>query len=166
MDRRLVLVVALLVGLAMACSDDPSTTDVARDDDGDIVESDDLGVFRIQVGDCLLLPGAAAVEVSTLEAVPCPEPHGGEVFALFDVAGGPDDPFPGDLEVAARAEAGCIERFDAHTGLDFMTDPDWDLTYLHPNQASWEGLDDREVVCVATPLGGGSTTEMLPVAAG
>lgn len=137
MSKLLLVVVALTV-CATACTSS-SNTDAVRDASGDIVASDDVGVFRLQAGDCVVLPAenpedsAEVEEVESLAGVPCTDPHDAEVIGMYvmdDVA------FPGDQAVIAEAEVECVKMFDAVTGLDFVTDLDWNLNSLFPTEES------------------------------
>lgn len=157
MSKLLFVVVALTV-FATACSSS-STTDAVRDESGEIVASDEVGVFRLQTGDCVVLPAEEADEVESLEGVPCSDPHDGEVLGMHLMT---DVTFPGDDAVIAEAEVECLAMFDAVTGLDFVTDPDWNLNSLFPTEDSWDRLDDREIVCLAIPLDAQLTTNLIP----
>ena len=74
----------------------------------------------------------------------CAQPHQGEVFAVYDLAGA----WPGDDAVARQAEQGCQDRFDKYTS---STDSDIQLFYLQPVKSSWSV--DRGVTCIATKSG-------------
>lgn len=161
MKKHLLIIVAAAVFVAGACSSD-SQSDATRDETGEITEQEDIGVFRIRTGDCLLLPGELASQVETLEAIPCTEPHSGEVLTTTTIPGSNDAEFPGLDAVIDQAEQDCLREFEAITGNDFMTDPDWDMTFLYPTQESWDQLDDREIVCIVRPLEGGTTTTLIP----
>lgn len=120
------------------------TADPVRDDEGAIVEAEaNADVFSITVGDCTNDGDLTASEVSSVEAVPCDEPHDNEVYAAFDVEG---DEFPGSDEIQTIASEGCLEKFQPFVGaayeesrLDF-----WPMT---PTESSW-GQGDREVLCL------------------
>ena len=162
MPRLLPLLLVPAAVLTAGCTA-AGEQDATRDETtGEIVENEEVGVFRLQVGDCLVMPsgGIAGEEVETMEAIPCGEPHDGEVLALVTVPGDEDAPFPGQAAVSTQAQEDCVAEFQTATGRDFMTDPDWDLTFLSPTADSWAFGDDREIVCIATPLDGGLTTEL------
>ncbi len=142
---------ALALGfVATACSaaDSDETT---RDENGAVVESGDVGVFAIQVGDCFGDLGTG--EISAATAVPCADPHLNEVYALFDM---PDGDFPGDAAITTAWQEGCLERFDAFVGLDFASSI-YDITPLTPTATSW-AQGDREIVCMVQPVSGENTT--------
>lgn len=119
-----------------------------RGDDGEIIEGGGLGALRMQNGDCFNLPDAD--QVASLEGVPCGDPHDAEVYALFDI---PGTTFPGDAAVVTAAETGCYDRFEGFVGHDYETSA-LDFYFLHPLEASWTELDDREVVCAIVSYAG------------
>lgn len=118
------------------------TTGVERDDEGRIVEGGSLSVFDLRVGDCLDdVPDDE--EFRSLPAVPCADPHEGEVYAVFDLpAGG----FPGVTEVADLAEAGCNDRADVLPPA-VVSDVTLGLFTITPSEESWD-TGDREVSCL------------------
>ena len=160
--RRLPMITLLTVLVSTACSS-AAEQDATRDDAGDITESEDIGVFRLQEGDCLMLPdgGVGGEVVETMAAVPCSEPHSGEVLAVVVVDGDDGAEFPGAAAVDDVAMTECLGAFERVTGNDFMTDPDWDMTSLNPSADSWNLADDREIVCIVTPLDGSLTTQTV-----
>jgi hypothetical protein len=118
--------------------------DTTRDDSGAIVEEGELGAFRIRIGDCI--GGDLADQVESVEGVPCDGPHQLEVYYAFNLPEG-DGTFPGDLAVAEQAEEGCFNAFEPFVGLNYA-ESIYDFTTLTPTQGSWDGLDDREVLCM------------------
>ena len=132
-----------------ACGGGTSTADeTTRNDNGDVVEGGDLGVFTMSLGDCV--QDSLSSEVQSLEAVPCAEEHDLEVFALFDM---PDGDFPGDAAVDAAAEAGCLERFEGYVGIAYEQSV-YAYTYLTPLETGWNEIDDREIVCLLGRIDG------------
>lgn len=98
-------------------------------------------VFSLTVGDCFNDPDTLS-EVSDVEMVECSEPHDNEVYATYDIAG---SDFPGQDAVQADAAEGCVDRFEAYVGRDFMSSS-LNVSALTPTDQSW-GQGDREVVC-------------------
>jgi hypothetical protein len=130
------LVLAAVITVAVLASAD-------RDESGRISDGGSVSSFELSPGDCL--NGLRESQnISSLPAVPCAEPHEGEVFALFDISG---SAWPGDAEVAKQAERGCVTRLEqyAPTAAD---DSSLEIFFLHPTQRSWAS-GDREVACVA-----------------
>ncbi|NHA69894.1 DUF4190 domain-containing protein [Phycicoccus flavus] len=116
------------------------TTGATRDGDGGVANAGRVPATSLEVGDCLDGRLEDSQSVTSLPAVPCTEPHGAEVFALFDL---PDGEFPGAEEVKRLAEAGCEDRVTVD-----LADTDASLYFLHPNAPAWR-RGDHEVVCVA-----------------
>lgn len=159
---RVMLITAVAILALTACST-AAEQDATRDESGAVSENEDIGVFRLRQGDCLVMPGLGigGQEVETLEAIPCAELHDGEVLDVVDMTGGDDAPFPGSTVVSAEAETACLASFERRTGRDFITDPEWDMTYLSPTEDSWTLGGDREIVCIAVPLDGELTTALV-----
>jgi hypothetical protein len=165
MPRRLstIPLATIVASLLAAGCTAAGEQDATRSEDGEITENEDIGVFRLQAGDCLVMPaeGEMAEGVEALEATPCAEPHSGEVIALVNAPGGEDAPFPGDATLSDQAAEDCVSEFQTVTGRDFATDPDWDLTWLSPTPDSWTQGGDREIVCIAIPIDGSLVTTLV-----
>lgn len=157
----------LVLGLCGACSDATvDTTD--RNSAGEVVEGGDVGVLKLQVGDCIskaALDGTSdpsasptAQEVDSLAAVPCTEPHGGEVVLVSQDMFKDLDEFPSVDDLFTQAEAPCIKAIADYTGFDFeeflnSTAPaDVDTIFapytMVPTADSWD-TGDRGMLCVA-----------------
>jgi Domain of unknown function (DUF4190)/Septum formation len=141
------LVLALGLGVFLVTAAD-------RDDTGEITEGGSVSAMSLQVGDCLngLEEGG---NVRSLPAVPCAEPHEGEVYATFDL---PDGDYPGETAIYEQAEADCNERLSS-AAPEAYEDPSVGLFYLYPLEQSWP--DDREVVCIAIATSGTTTGSIL-----
>ncbi|MBA3531902.1 MAG: septum formation family protein [Ardenticatenales bacterium] len=109
----------------------------------DTDDSGDISAFEVEVGDCFGDPGQD--DVSTLEAVPCDQPHDNEAYHLADYPAGPNEPFPGEEEIDTFAEEACVTAFEEYVGLSFQESV-FQVTYLQPTEETWED-GDREVVC-------------------
>jgi len=145
MNARLVAGLVGVALLAASCSSDTTT----RDDDGAIVDEGDVGVFDLQVGDCVNFRDGES-EVTSLAGVVCDTPHDGQVFALFDLEG---DEFPGAETVVSEGQTGCVDRFEDFIGIGFQ-ESIYFLDLLPPSEQTWNDRDDREVVCFAVPEAG------------
>ena len=122
---------------------------------GVIFAEDEKDVFSLTVGDCFDDPPTGS-ELQTVETVECSGPHDAEVYAEFDSA--EDGAYPGDGDMQAEAEQGCIERFEDFVGIAPETS-ELGIVYLHPTEDSWDGIDDRQITCVVTdPSGSNSGT--------
>lgn len=113
-----------------------------RDESGAIVDGGELGAFRIQTGDCLGEVGDG--EVESVEGIPCDQPHQFEVYFAFNLD---DGDFPGDASVAEQGEQRCYSVFASFVGLSYEESV-YGFTTLLPTEASWDELDDREVLCL------------------
>jgi hypothetical protein len=136
---RTALLVAAAALVSSACGEE-----AARDDEGNIEEAGSVSAFSIREGDCFSDIADLGSEVTELPAVPCEEPHGAEVIHVFDM---PDGDFPGDPAVQTAVQEGCGPAFEEQP---YAADLAYDMNVFYPTQQSWEELDDREIVCVAT----------------
>ncbi len=105
--------------------------------------------MALRVGDCIAtLFDDGGVE--SVPVVPCSEPHEGEVFAVVEVS---LDSFPGREEMSDLAETRCIGRlFEDDVGVSY-DDSVYLATSLSPTKETWDGLDDREITCIAASPG-------------
>ncbi len=129
------VVALVLVGIVLAVLGGAD-----RDDSGRIVEAGDLSVFDVRPGDC---PSdiAGEDETTSVEAVPCTQPHDAEAYARFEIAA---ESWPGEQQVVDEAREGCDRRFPPAAA-----DAGAEVYYWHPTEESWETRDDRGVVCAA-----------------
>jgi hypothetical protein len=129
--------VAAVAALALfGCSSTPE-----RDEEtGELVETGDVDVVDLEVGDCL---GEATGEgeIESLEAGPCSEPHAKEIFAALTV---PDGDYPGQDALDAEAE-GCLEDFAEFVGMPY-DESVLEINYMTPTEESWS-TGDRELLC-------------------
>ncbi len=153
---RTILAITALVLAASACGSS-NTDDTERNDAGEVVEGGELGVQRLQLGDCLDVSSEATgetEEVDAFAAIPCEEPHTGEVVLVDDEYFADLDAFPGIDESLAAANPTCVEAVDAYTGTDFATS-DFDVLALVPTEAGWDAADDRGLICIGITIAAG-----------
>ena len=118
-----------------------------------------INVFDLEAGDCFDVPESG--NITDVDGIDCDEPHDNEVFATFDVAGGPNAPFPGSAAISAQAQARCTGAlFTDYVGVPFQQSV-FNATSINPTQQTWEELDDREVICVATSADGQPLTSSV-----
>jgi Septum formation len=117
-------------------------------------QAEDVGAFVIEDGDCINLPDGNLVE--SVKRVPCAQAHDAEVYSLFDLAEAAAA-YPGADAVNESAADGCVDRFADFVGVAYEYSV-LDVFYLHPTEESWNQIDDREVVCLVTPMDGGQLT--------
>ncbi len=118
-----------------------TSTSTTNPVDGEV----EVSVLDLQVGQCFEEP-TAGDEVETVLVVPCTTAHAYEVFAVWELGGGPS--YPGDAVVLEQADAGCLERFAPYVGVDYATSA---LTYafFYPLEREWTSVGDRGVACFA-----------------
>jgi hypothetical protein len=111
--------------------------------------AEEVDVFDLKVRDCLADSTPRAEEVSSVQSVPCSEPHSEEIYAAVTL---PEGDYPGTEAMDAQADELCAAEFESFVGLPYEESVLY-LTYLTPTRESWsEG--DREVVCsVYDPAG-------------
>jgi hypothetical protein len=119
-----------------------------RDANGAIVESGGVGVLELHIGDCVQLPDA--VEVASVEGVPCADYHDAQVYTQFPLAG---SSYPGASTAEQQAGQGCYERWSAALGTTYEDDFDRDFTTLYPTPGSWDA-GDRTVSCLVVAIDG------------
>ena len=155
--------VVLSLGLAACSSGDEAT----RDESGAVATQGQLDAFAVELGDCIQDPTAGAApdeeaEVQSIEAVPCSEPHDGEVYHVFDM---PDaEEYPGDDAVLAAVEEGCKGAFPDFVGKAYE-ESTLDFLSLQPTEETWNQMDDREIVCIVVDPSGEKKTGSLKGAA-
>lgn len=125
-----------------------------RDDNGAIVESGEVGAFRIQLGDCL--NGATTGLIESMDGVPCSTPHDVEVYYAFNLPEG-DGQYPGDTAVGDAAGERCYAAFPGFVGRDYESSI-YGFTTLSPSSESWDQIDDREVLCLIANYDGTKKT--------
>lgn len=141
-NRRVLITIFLsaVLGLAGACG----TDEPARDDSGSINETDDVNPNSLQPGDCFNDPDDSASEVTSLQAVPCEEPHDNEVFHVFDLD---QDEFPGQDEVKQLGLEACQAELEGYVGAS-AEEAGLAIVPVTPTEGSWDS-DDRTVLCAA-----------------
>jgi hypothetical protein len=145
---RLVVVGALVLG-GLAYS---YFTEAKRDESGSVVEAGDVGADALQVGDCLMLPQGASLDVEfefeSLRAVPCSEPHDTELYESVSHPGGA---YPGESVLIDFAEEACISAYEEFTGAEFSDEILFDFLYTWPKRDSWSS-GHRAIQCHLTSI--------------
>ena len=92
-------------------------------------------------------------------ALPCTEPHDGEVFFVEDHPGAD---YPSDDEFGAFVDAECRPAFEAFTGSDFDDQDVLDTRLVRARpEGSWDD-GDHEVMCYLTPVDGTHDEPVVP----
>jgi hypothetical protein len=118
------------------------------------------GASDLAVGDCFDDP-ASTVEVRDVQHHPCAEPHTSEVVYVGDMPA--SDTYPTDAQFSSAVEAACVPAFKGYTGLEFSTEPNFDLGYFIPTTDGWGG-GDREIICYAIRIDGALVSDSIRVA--
>lgn len=121
-----------------------------------------VSALDVVPGDCVLAPTAITTDVTTLNVVPCTDPHEQEVYAL-ETYPEPGDataaPYPGEAALKAFADGACLGAFQGYVGSDYR-DSSLFFTYLLPSARGWEAGDDRTVTCFITTTGAQRTSSV------
>jgi len=112
-----------------------------RDDTGDITHTGSLQWYDLTEGDCFDFP-SDEVEIFTVTAIPCPDPHVYEVLWVGDVT---DGGYPTDDAFIGFGEDTCIPAFETYVGRDYDTSV-WYLDAIWPTKDAW-GQGERTMVC-------------------
>lgn len=123
-----------------------------RGPQGQVTSSATTDAFTVAVGDCLA--GLETGEVSSITLIPCSQEHLWEAFASTALA---DDTYPGDQQLAERAEEFCASAFKEFVGVS-RSKSSLELTFLRPTKQSWNSGNDREVLCLVGDPSGGTGT--------
>ncbi len=140
--RALLVLVTLLAG---ACANEAFIDEVERSASGSISVGGRLGTTNLETGDCFNERSGSVVR--SVDAVPCDEPHRGQVVAR--VPAEPHDGWPGVTALTEEAGLRCTglaEEFLA-SGVDqFPGLPQVDLAAYVPDESAWED-GDRSILC-------------------
>ena len=123
-----------------------------RDGSGAATTSGDVFVEDLLVEDCIAkVPDHAT---RTVRVIPCNEPHGATVYAIFRLEG---STYPGDAAVTRFAEGGCDRRLTSRAG----SKPSDEYLYYSPSRTTW-ALGDHDVVCIVVPSEAPTAAETQP----
>ncbi|WP_406052034.1 DUF4190 domain-containing protein [Kribbella sp. NBC_00889] len=129
--------VGIVVAIAVFGDGEPD-----RDASGQVTTTQNTRPDKLRVGDCVSEINEG--EVANIKVVPCDQPNGGKVFAVFDLPAGD---WPGLTAVQTSAEKGCTDRWKASKQ---QASADSSIFYLHPTENGWS-LGDRGTTCLLTP---------------
>ena len=129
-----------LLGVGIVSAGAFAFDNTTRNEAGEILESGELGVFSLQVGDCLNGLDWTQDEVTSGLGVPCSEQHIYEVFfeTFFE------DMTLSEIELASYET--CEANFERYVGSTYETSSLY-YTVLIPTPESYES-GDREVSCL------------------
>ncbi|WP_176459770.1 septum formation family protein [Rhodococcus sp. OK302] len=119
---------------------------------GKEVAVDDVNLFDISVGDCLvddIVTGSGDEVSGDQKKVDCAAPHYAEVYSNKVMT---ESTFPGLSVVEADSEKLCERAFADFVGMSF-DESTLDISYMYPTSDSWIS-GDREILClIADPAG-------------
>ncbi len=108
-------------------------------------------VAALSVGDCTGPVDLSGGSISSLEAVPCAQPHYYEVHATVPITG---ELHPGAAALATQADTACSPSFVTYIGVE----PEYSRygsAYLVPDEAAWDVPANRVITCLAGSAEGG-----------
>ena len=115
-----------------------------RDGSGVITGAGEVGVNALQLGDCFNdTPADEAADITTVDAVPCVDPHDNEVYYLGAL---PEADYPGEDLVEELVSDQCLTVFDAFAGVAYA-ESQLEIGYIFPSKGSWT-QGDRGYICV------------------
>ncbi|MDQ1288477.1 MAG: hypothetical protein QG622_2042 [Actinomycetota bacterium] len=123
--------------------------EATRDSDGAVAQAGTVSSEALAIGDCLS-ELTESDDVTDVPAVPCGQPHKGEVFAVIPLSG---STWPGEQQLLRTAEDKCDRALYTYSQSG-VADPSIEIFFFYPTQDSWTQRDDRSLVCVATPAQG------------
>ncbi|GGA59275.1 hypothetical protein GCM10011490_06580 [Pseudoclavibacter endophyticus] len=103
----------------------------------------------LRVGDCFDIPTNLA-DGEALRYSSCQVLHMFEAYAETELPAGD---FPGQDQLDADAAAFCEPAFVEYVGESWTTS-DFDFQFIVPSERTWNELDDRKIMCMATSLSG------------
>ena len=118
-------------------------TDAERDPSGNVTREGSVSVDDLRTGDCLKSVKESSM-LTTVPAVPCSQPHQGEVFGEFDLSG---SSYPGETKIDSAAQEQCQAKLTSYASTKNV-DEVQDLYYLYPRESDWR-RGDRTVTCIA-----------------
>ena len=129
---------AVAAVLAMAaCSGEGAATDAAPGS-------------SLAVGDCLNLVDGAAGGAGSVSAVPCEDPHAGEVVLAAGAFFAEDEQLPTEDRLQVIADTACEDAVVSYSGRS-STAAGVRMSYLHPSAERWDG-GDRSLICIAVAV--------------
>jgi hypothetical protein len=114
---------------------------------------------RLTSGDCLQYPDDLT-SVTTVQTLPCAEPHNAEVIGLYDATG---VDWPGVDAIQQEANQRCGDLVKTSVDNAAVTD-DMSFSFVFPNDAASWDAGDREVICLVHKATGTTTGSVRAVA--
>jgi hypothetical protein len=143
-SRIIGLIILVLIGLTIS---ECSSAD--RNDAGEITKAGDVNAFDIQTGDCFNdLPFEDETALSSVEAVPCNEPHHWQAFYSGTVT------LTSFSEASARqvtsdeCDQAVSKLISQMSSIKLDAFQNARIAYFYPTEESWNSKGDRTLDCL------------------
>jgi hypothetical protein len=103
-------------------------------------------IFQLHTGQCL---NSSSNGISGVHVLPCSQPHNGEVFGTFQVAG---RGYPGSAALQREASNGCVSRLSGYLNPQ-LSASSLTQSYVYPDSGAW-AAGVRTVVCTVRSTAG------------
>jgi putative regulator of septum formation len=103
-------------------------------------------IFQLHTGQCL---NSSSNGISGVHVLPCSQPHSGEVFGTFQVAG---HRYPGSAVLQREASGGCVSRLSGYLNPQ-LSASSLTESYVYPDSGAW-AAGVRTVVCTVRSTAG------------
>ena len=103
-------------------------------------------IFRLHTGQCL---NSSLNGISGVHVLPCRQPHTGEVFGTFRVAG---HRYPGSAALQREASSGCVARLGGYLNPQ-LSASSLTESYVYPDRGAWTA-GERTVICTVRSTAG------------
>jgi nitrite reductase/ring-hydroxylating ferredoxin subunit len=112
------------------------------DSKGNVTSRGSLGVFQLTTGQCFNEPNDSSAAVSSIEAIPCAQPHDAQVVGTYNLT----DAFYNPAAIDNEADSGC-QKMAAGPSVDQSRLGDSaEIVEFSPSSDSW-ATGDRRVTC-------------------
>jgi hypothetical protein len=107
-----------------------------RDDGGAITSGGNLSIEDVRVGDCF--DSDDSDEISSVEARPCDEPHGYEMFHVASWTGSSE--YPSEDAMLDFVIDQCVPAFEEYVGRSYQSST-LDFVHFYPIESGWNAGD-------------------------
>jgi hypothetical protein len=104
--------------------------------------------------------GGDGTRSTTVNVVPCGDPHDAEAYAVVPLTAGPDGGYPGLDAAAGTSSTLCANAVGSYLGADGSADG-MDIYYYMPPEDGWNN-GDRDVTCFFGSVSGKVTGSVQP----
>jgi hypothetical protein len=136
---------------------DSKKDSTTRSEDGEVIESGEVGVEILKIGDCVEIPSDVKIGdssktygISSFEVTPCTELHDAEIFSSKILA---FTPYPGEDALYGDLSDFCVDDFMSYTGLQYDSSTLYKIFPMIPLEEGWtKGV--RRLDCLASLISG------------